>query len=140
MLVGELGVGLTAIGFAAGSAKVAVPGLLIYAAGPPTVHALNGSNRKAWGSVLLHLGLPLLGAGVGALTAASLRRHAPGWAFFGMEIGIVSAPIADGLFLGWARAPDTTAPPKPSAAPVFAYAPAPNGGLGDVVVGAGGTF
>ncbi len=140
MIVGELGVGLAAAGLVLGSAKVAVPGMLIYAAGAPAIHAIHGSESKAWGAVALHTGLPLLGAGIGALAAANLRRNPGSWAVWGLGIGVLSAPIADGLFLGWKTERGDERPHHARVAPTFALAPALDGRSGSFALGAAGTF
>jgi hypothetical protein len=140
IVVGELGVGLTALGWAAGSAKLAVPGIMTYVIGGPVVHALNGSEKKAWGSLAIETGIPLTGAGLGALIANRMHENPTYWAVVGTTIGIVSAPVIDGLCLGWARKANDSTPKRVAALPTFDIGTSPDGRATMFAVGARGTF
>jgi hypothetical protein len=141
MVVGELGVGLAAAGLVIRTPKLWVPGVVIYAAGAPAIHVLHDDEPKAWGAVALHVGLPLVGAGIGALSASSLRRSRPLWAIYGVTLGAVAAPLVDGLLLGWkTKKPRDASASRARATPTFAAVPSEDGRGGGVMVGAAGVF
>jgi hypothetical protein len=88
----------------------ALPGLVAYVGGGPTVHAFHGRAATAVGDLVMRLGVPVL---LGAVTAATSRcepAQAPessgdcSWmsqALPGVMTGMALAAVTDALVLSW---------------------------------------
>jgi hypothetical protein len=110
MLVGEACIG---IAFAAAGAGADEGGIVAigYVIGGPIIHALNDDEdgAKPWISLGINLGLPLLGGLAGAALGSStdsIGTHAA----VGVLTGLFSAPLLDGIALGWVRKPVESEP------------------------------
>lgn len=85
-------------------------GGLTYVLGGFFVQVFHDSWPKAGGSIAFTTGLPLTGALLGLAAGAAhcpdkgCRERSAGW---GAAIGVLSAPIIDGLALGWQKKRDT---------------------------------
>jgi hypothetical protein len=91
---------------------LAIAGVGTYLLGGPAVHGANGQVGRAFGSLGLRLGVPLGGAGVGALIgAAAVGDDDPyDWgpaigALFGFGTGVVGAMVLDSAVLARKPAP-----------------------------------
>ena len=76
-----------------------------YVVGPPVIHALHDEGTKAWISLGIHLGLPLVGALGGLAVGRALGAETDVRAAVGAMVGLATAPILDGVALGWTREP-----------------------------------
>lgn len=102
ILVGELGLA-TAIGTAMlDAAEAGSLGGLAYLFGGPSIHGLHdGGLGKVFGSFALNVGVPCVGAAIGALSAIDTDQDPGQNAAIGALIGMGVAPLVDGLTLGW---------------------------------------
>lgn len=141
MLIGEAGVGAFVLGIRF-SAPLAAGGLIVALAGGPAVHGIHGRPKKAIGSVLINIGLPVTGLAIGATLATVRHANAGYWSVVGLELGLAAAPIVDGLALGFARERIGRARAGLTGfiTPVVGALPSSDGRSASFVLGAAGTF
>ena len=110
ILIGEACIG---IAFASAGAGADEGGIVAigYVAGGPIIHALNDyeNGAKPWISLGINIGLPLVGGLAGAALGSSTDSIGTHVAV-GVLTGLFSAPLLDGLALGWVRKPVESEP------------------------------
>jgi len=119
------------------ASKGAAPLLMAFPIAAPIVHVVNGDPLGAFGSLALHIGLPLMG-GVAGIYGGQAACHRGGWDCpmtaigVGVLAGAVTATLVDSAFLAHVERP---VPRRAPGVPVPTVAMAPGGG---VVLGVAG--
>ena len=117
IVAGYAGIGMMAAGVKEGGALPFV-GLGVYALGGPIVHIAHKEYARAAGSLVINVLTPVL---VGALAHSMDKPCAHneeegcsldtvGYAITGVVVGMLVAPIIDGVTMGWEDAPRKPAP------------------------------
>ena len=117
IVVGYAGLGMIAGGIRGGGA-LPIAGLGVYALGGPIVHLAHKEYVRAAGSLLINVLTPVLvGAVAHSLDQPCTGSHEDGcslndvqYAITGLIVGMLAAPIIDGVAMGWEDAPRKPAP------------------------------
>ncbi|MBL8720715.1 MAG: hypothetical protein JNL79_32310 [Myxococcales bacterium] len=131
-LVSYSGLVLTLVGGVTGSPTVAIVGVGAGTLGGPIVHLSYGEPLRALGSLGLHVGLPVLGGFVGAMSERGCAPRDTGLpcgtvgAFVGGTLGMVAASVLD-LVLAGERTPSEAGPVRPAVATLRGLDGAPVG-------------
>ncbi len=140
-LVSYSGLVLTVVGGVTGSPDVAIVGVGVGTLGGPIVHLSYGEPLRALGSLGLHVGLPLLGGFVGAMSQRGCTEHDAGWpcatvgVFVGGTLGMAAASVLDVVLAG-ERAPSEASPVRPTVATLRG----PDGAPVGATLGVSGVF
>jgi hypothetical protein len=115
LLVDGASIGLFIAGAAGDASPLVGLGAAGYFLGSPIVHFAHGRPGAAVGSLGLHLGLPVIGAGIGLAAADCHNDHEEGWCGvgemgIGLLLGIVGATVLDTTLLAHERADENDAP------------------------------
>lgn len=94
--------GAVALGDAEGATPLYVWGGIFYTLSP-TVHLTHDKPGKAIGAAAVNVGLPITGLLVGAALGPKCEGDCIDGANMGAMIGLLAAPLIDGLAFGWSR-------------------------------------